>query len=211
MVDTINELPMPVVRRLSRYLTYLQVCDKKNIDWISSDQLADEFSLTSITVRRDISYLSNFSGVPKRGYKTRMLMDVLQKAFGSGQVTRMVVIGAGSLGYLFSAQEDRVKQQFEICGVFDTNPEAVGKSIGRMTVQSLERFSHTIWDKKVDMGVVAVSEDRVQEVADLLVMAGVRGILNFTPVQILAPENVTVINAPILTSLLELLYLIQAR
>ncbi len=211
MTKEINSIPLPAVRRLSRYFTYLQLLKDRNKEWVYSDQIADDFSLTSVTVRQDIAHLKNISGVPNRGYKTRELLRALKKNFTGGNAFKVVIIGTGELSNLLIKHEKLFDNRFEICGVFDHNPFNIGERVGCFDVQNLNRIPHVVWDKKVDIGIVAVSESLAQNIVDLLVIAGIRGILNLTSMQVLAPNNVAVINVPILTGLLELSYLIYSE
>lgn len=209
MTKEINSIPLPAARRLSRYFTYLQLLKDRNKEWIYSDQIADDFLLSSITVRRDIAYLKNFSGVPKRGYKIRELLTALKKNFTDGNTYKVVIIGTGESSDLVNIYEELFDNRFEICGVFDHNPFNIGERVGCFDVQNLNRLPHVVWDKKVEIGIIAVSESLAQNIADLLVIAGIRGILNLTSIQILVPKNVVVINISILTHLLELSYMIH--
>ena len=209
MAKETNSIPLPAVRRLSGYLTYLQLRKNKNNKWISSNRLADDFAFTSATVRRDIAYLKNFSGIPKHGYKTEELLRALKKNFTGGNTFKVVIIGTGELGSLLNIYEELFDNRFELCGVFDHNPFNIGDRIGCFNVQNLNRLPYVVWDKKVDIGIMAVSESLAQSITDLLVIAGIRGILNLSSIQIFVPKNVITINVPILTHLLELSCLIR--
>ncbi len=209
---TVSSIPVNVIRRLSRYLTYLDEVGRKKGKWIFSSQIAGAFSLTNVTVRHDISYLDNFSGAPKRGYNVQRLRKAIGAFLGRVKSNKnIVMIGVGNLVKAVTDGRDLLHQCFKVCGVFDTSPNMVGEKFGGYEVQSLEMLPQIIWNNKIAIGVIAVSEKEVQLVTDLCVIAGIRGLLNFTWTKLLVPNHVAVIDAPVFSHLIELSCLIQAE
>lgn len=211
MIKTESVIPIPVVRRLSRYRTYLQVLKQKNIRWVCSEQIANAFSLTSITVRRDITYLQNFSGIPKRGYKISELIKVLNQTLSNGNKNRVILVGTATLGYSSITHGSLKEYGFEICGVFDNNADAVGRRIDGFEVLPTILLSHFVWKEKITIGIIAVHEKEAQNIADLLIIAGIHGLVNFTSTKIVAPDNVQIIDIPLVSNLLELSCLISLK
>jgi len=107
--------------------------------------------------------------------------------------------------------EDFLRNGFRICGVFDGDKHKVGIKIGPLTVQGMEEVAEVVSEKKVDIGVLAVPAAAAQEVADTLVAAGVRGLLNLALAHITVPPDVAVIDSRIVASLQELSHSIKMQ
>ena len=209
MDQELATIPAAVVRRLPKYLTHVQRLRQQGVEWVSSAALAEALGLTSSTVRQDLSHI-DFSGVSKRGYSTAGLETALAKALGADREICVVVVGAGNLGRALALHDEFHRQGFKMCGIFDAAPALIGERVGKLTVQRMERLRGVICGKDVDIGIVAVPPVAAQEVAERLILAGVRGILNMTAAHIMAPKDVPVIDARIVASLQELAYAIKS-
>jgi redox-sensing transcriptional repressor len=202
-------LPPAVVQRLTRYLARVQQLCAQGSDWVSSQDLADHFGLTSSTVRQDILHI-DYSGVAKRGYATHALRRVLEKLLGADREWRLVVVGAGNMGQAISRHEEFQRRGFTICGIFDNDEKKIGRKVGRLTVQGMRELPPFIGAEGADIGVIAVPTAAAQAVADLLIAAGIRGILNLTLAHIVVPSRVAIIDSRIVSNLLELTHAISA-
>jgi redox-sensing transcriptional repressor len=203
-----NRIPASVVRRLPKYLTQAQQLRQTGVEWVSSSDLADALSLTSSTVRQDLSHI-DFSGVSKRGYSTVGLESALAATLGADHEICCVVVGAGNLGRALALHEEFLTQSFKICAIFDSNPSLVGKRVGKLVVMGMEELSAVICGQDVDIGIVAVPPEVAQQVADRLILAGARGLLNLTTAHLIFPRKVSVVDARILASLRELAYAVK--
>jgi redox-sensing transcriptional repressor len=201
-------IPPSVVRRLTKYLAYLQELHTAQVAWVSSQDLAQALGLTSSTVRQDISHI-NFSGISKRGYETAGLMRVLSNLMGADRPWKMVVVGAGHLGQALTRHEDFQRRGFEICGLFDNDERKIGRRVGRLTVKGMRALPAAVGSDRVDIGVISVPASAAQSVADLLIASGIRGLLNLSLGHIIAPRHVAVIDSRIVASLLELTHAIN--
>jgi len=186
----------------------LQTLCAQGIKWISSQEIADNLGLTSSTVRQDLSHL-DFSGVSKRGYETCGLEKVLAEVLGADTKWKMVVVGAGNLGKALALHEEFSRRGFNIVAVFDADPKKIGKKVGNLTVLSQREIPAVVSSKKVDIGIIAVPASAAQGVADVLIMAGVKGLLNLALAHIVAPRRVPVIDSRVVASLLELSHTIK--
>jgi redox-sensing transcriptional repressor len=196
-------IPQSVVKRLPKYLAYVQSLCAEDIEWVSSSELAEQLGLTSSTVRQDFSYF-DFSGISKRGYEAQGLRSMLESILGADTDWKVVVVGAGNLGRALALHEEFARRGFHIVGIFDNDPAKVGTVIGSLTVEPLDQLEAAVKHHSAMMGIVAVPAAAAQSVADLLVSAGVSGLLNMALTHIIAPENVSVIDSRIVASLLEL-------
>jgi redox-sensing transcriptional repressor len=181
------------VRRLSRYYRSLDQLIARNIETVSSDQLAEMDGITSAQVRKDLSFFGTF-GKRGLGYNTRLLKQQIGEILGLNKSWNVAVVGAGNIGKALVKYEEFIKQGFFVRLILDADPEKIGTKVGDLTVQDSKKMKELIQSHQIDIGIIAVSANAAQEVADQLVDAGVRAILNFAPVSIKAPENVQVKN-----------------
>ena len=205
-----KRIPRSVLRRLTRYLVEAQGLRREDVEWVSSQELADTLGLTSSTVRQDLSHIA-FSGISKRGYETKGLERAISRVLGADTSWTMVVVGAGNLGRALALHQDFARRGFSICAIFDNDPKKIGKKVGKLTVQDIKELTRTIVEKKVDIGVIAVPDGATQSVADLLIASCIRGILNLSLAHIIAPAGVDVTDSRVVASLLELSYAILNR
>ena len=203
-------LPQPVIQRLPKYLTHVHELIDMGIEWVSSNDLAEALGLTSSTVRQDLSHL-DLTGVSKRGYDTRRLESVLRRELGTHRPQRIVIVGAGNLGCALGLHGGLRENGFETCGLFDNDPEVIGTRVDNLTVRPMSALRTVIRNKRVDIGIIAVPAESAQQVADDLILSGVRGLLNLAYVHVKTPKNVCLVDARILASLQEVSYAIRKR
>ncbi|MDD4872521.1 MAG: redox-sensing transcriptional repressor Rex [Kiritimatiellae bacterium] len=203
-----TDMPQSVISRLTRYLAHIQTLCLEGIKWISSREIADNLGLTSSTVRQDLSYL-DFSGVSKRGYETSGLEKVLTDVLGADVKWKMVMVGAGNLGKALALHEEFSRRGFNIVAIFDADKAKIGKKVGNLEIMGPREIPAVVAEKKVDIGVIAVPASAAQGVADMLIMSGVKGLLNLALTHIVAPRSVPVIDSRVVASLLELSHTIK--
>ena len=197
-------IPPPVIRRMTQYLAFVRSQLSNGVDHVTSQQIAGELGLTSSTVRQDFSHL-DLHGVSKLGYNTYRLVQTLQKALGTDRAARVAIVGAGNLGRALALYGGFEREGFNICAIFDCDCRVVGGKIGRLTVRPITALASTLAKEKIEIGVIAVPESSAQEVADALVAAGVKGLLNLSPARLRAPKNVMSVDVRILSCFQELL------
>ena len=203
-------IPAPVVRRMTRYLAHAWRRREEGVEWVSSQGIADALGVTSSTVRQDLSHLE-FSGTSKRGYETKKLELALYKELGADRVTNVAIVGAGNLGRALALHGAFERSGFIVRGIFDSDPKAIGRRIGKLTVLGMEQLPRVVADKQIDVAMIAVPEASAQQVADELVSAGVGGLLHLARAPIRVPPEVAVVEVRIVSSLQELLYLMKGR
>jgi redox-sensing transcriptional repressor len=208
MRNTQGPIPQSVRGRLAHYLTMVQEVRARGLDWVSSKELAEGLGLTSSTVRQDMSHVS-FSGVSKKGYATLGLERVLTGMLGADTVWRCAVVGAGNLGAAIARHEEFARRGFSIQGIFDNDPKKIGKKVGSLVVLPLNDLPGFVVARKTDIGILAVPAAAAQQVADLLIVSGIKGLLNMALTHIVVPQRVAVMDSRIIVSLLELTHLIK--
>lgn len=184
------------VRRLSLYLRLLQEADAAGAETISSGQLAERGGTTSAQVRKDLSLFGSF-GKRGLGYSVQELLGRIREILGLQKTWRVALVGAGKLGSALFSYRDFEARGFHIRAVFDSDPNKVGTTWGGLTVCADEEMERTLSAEQVDMAILAVPADAAQQVADRIVAAGVRGILNFAPVRLKVPRGVVLKNVDV--------------
>ena len=178
------------VRRLSHYYRVLEEVAAEGQKMISSHLLAEREGITSAQVRKDLSYFGSF-GRRGLGYNVEHLRTEIRAILGLDRRWKVALVGAGHIGAALLAYRGFGDQGFDVVAVFDSNPERIGQKLGDLVVQDIAKLPEC---EGVEMGVIATPVRAAQEVADMLVGAGVRGILNFAPRKLRVPEGVTLRN-----------------
>lgn len=203
-----RKLPEPVIRRLPRYLIDVQELQASGATWVSSIELGRALGLTSSTVRQDLSHL-DLEGVSKRGYEIGKLISALVRELGANRRHRVVIVGAGFLGSAIALHADLGRYGFQVSALLDVNPEILGASVGRLQVQPVSVLPQIVERERIDIGIIAVPAAEAQSVADELVAAGVKALLNLALVQLKVPENIQVVDERIVVRLQELAYVMR--
>jgi redox-sensing transcriptional repressor len=204
------KIPASVIRRLPKYLTQAQYLRQEGIQWVSSLSLGEALGLTSSTVRQDLSHI-DFQGVSKRGYSTVGLEAALARTLGVDHDITCILVGAGNLGRALAMHEGFGRQGFKIVGLFDSSPAVVGKKVGCFFVRPMSDLATVVSEQHVEIGILSVPHEAAQAVADQLIAAKVRGLLNLTTAHLLTPASVPVVDARVLSSLRELAYAVRSR
>lgn len=184
-----DAIPNPAVRRLSLYLRQLEDFKRKDRRTISSKQLGESLGLTDAQVRKDLAYFGQF-GHPGIGYSVDELITQVRRILGTDKTWNVLLAGAGNLGRALLAYRGFEKKGFRLMAVFDADPLKIGKKLGSFVIQPLSELAATIQRLNIRLGIIAVPADNAQEVADRLVGAGIRGILNFAPMQVSVPPHI---------------------
>lgn len=210
MTNTAKSVPSAVLKRLTHYYATVQGIGAYGREWISSSEIARALQLTSSTVRQDLSYL-DFNGVSKRGYATQGLEQALASALGADRVWNMLVVGAGNLGRALVLHEEFRRRGFVIRAVCDSDVCKTGLKLGNIEVQRMQHVPALVKQHGIVIGVIAVPGAAAQEVADLLVDAGVKGLLNLSRVHVNVPAHIAVTDARIIASLQELTHALMGK
>ena len=181
------------VRRLSHYYRVLEEVEAEGKRLISSHRLAEREGITSAQVRKDLSYFGSF-GRRGLGYNVQHLRARIRGILGLDRRWRVALIGAGNIGSALMAYRGFARQGFDVVAVFDHDPARVGQKLGELAIRDVADLPRVAGELRIEMGVIATPVGAAQEVADLLVSAGVVGILNFAPRKLFVPEHVALRN-----------------
>ncbi|MGB2982111.1 MAG: redox-sensing transcriptional repressor Rex [Candidatus Zixiibacteriota bacterium] len=184
-----NKVSDSTVGRLSMYYRSLLEFEKKGYKIVSSNDLAKTEKLTPAQVRKDLSSFGSF-GTRGLGYPARELKEKIAKILGLDRSWNVALVGVGNVGSALVSYKEFQKQGFNIKVLFDNDLRKISKSHKGITVSDVKNLAEELKKNKIDMVILAVPAQSVQEVADRVVSAGVKSILNFAPVQIKVPEDV---------------------
>ena len=208
-----SKVPEATIRRLSRYSRCLEELEEKGEKVVSSAQLANRCAVNSAQVRKDLAYFGEF-GIRGVGYYVKDLLSDIKRILGLNKEWRMALVGVGNLGSSLLAYKDFLKQNYTIVAAFDIDPPKV---IGRVSeklgkpveVFHINRIKEVVKERKIEIGLITTPPSEAQGVADLLVEAEVKGILNFAPAQITVPEGFVAKDVFFTTILDNLAYLLS--
>jgi len=188
-----RDIPPATVARLPVYHRVLGQFDEDGIGTVSSEELAAACGVSSAKLRKDLSHLGSY-GTRGVGYDVRFLSYQISRELGLTQPWGVVIVGAGNLGQALVAYRGFASRGFAVVGVVDSDPALVGTAVGvaDVVVQSMDLLERVIASAGARIGVIAVPAEAAQEVADRLVAAGIRSILNFAPVVLAVPQDVEV-------------------
>jgi redox-sensing transcriptional repressor len=184
-------IPEATVGRLPLYLRALRDLAGRGDAMVSSDALADRAGVTSAKVRKDLSYLGSY-GTRGVGYDVAYLIHQIRRELGLTQSWPIVIAGIGNLGLALANYRGFGERGFEVAALVDADPAKIGGTVGRLEIRSVEELPALVRRHDIAIGVVATPAGVAQEVADLMVEAGIRSILNFAPAVVSVPDGVTV-------------------
>jgi redox-sensing transcriptional repressor len=203
-----HKIPDETVRRLPIYLRGLLVSAEQGKESISSQDLADFVGVNSWQIRKDFSYFGGF-GTPGVGYDIEKLIKQIKKILKLDVVRKAALVGVGNLGSALLAYAGFGIYSFDIVVAFDSDPEKIGRKVNNVTIENISEL-RTLRRRKIDLAIIAVPREAAQRMADELVKAGVKGILNFSPCYITVPKKVKVITIDIAMDFARLPYYMPA-
>lgn len=205
-----SALPLSVAsaRRLSLYLRCLEALRREGCQKVSSGQVGEALGISDAQVRKDIACLGNL-GQPGIGYSTTELISAVRKALGIDREWRAIVVGVGNLARALLRYHGFQQQGFRLVAVCDNDPNKVGESIDGLTIYPLERLDQAVRESAAELGILTVPAESAQIVADRLVAAGIRGILNFAPTVLRLPPNISLVAVDLAAQLEQLAFLVQ--
>jgi redox-sensing transcriptional repressor len=192
-VDRIEIPPDVVIGRLPLYARSLRYLLQEGITSVSSQELGDRINVTAAQIRKDLSYFGEF-GKQGIGYDVEKLLAQIEAILGLTQEWSVALVGIGHLGEAIARYEGFRSQGIRIVALFDSDPNKIGTAINGLTILADQQIDPTCRTHNIHLAIIAVPASRAQEVADMLIAAGVRAILNYAPVVIQVPEGVWVRN-----------------
>lgn len=197
-----------VIRRLPRYYRYLDDLHSKGIVRISSNSLGVRMGITASQIRQDLSCFGEF-GQQGYGYNIVELRAEIGHILGVDTQRRLVIVGAGHLGHALMQNFDFVQGGFVLDTAFDVSPALIGTKVNSVLIRPLSELEDYFAALHPAVAVLTVPKASAQETAERLVALGVKGIWNFTNVELSVPDDVFVEDVHFADSLLTLSYRIS--
>ena len=195
-----RDIPEISLQRLPVYLNYLKSLSGDENKYISSGAIAVALGMGEVLVRKDLAYTSS-AGRPKVGYVRTELIAAIEEYLGCNAKKNAVLVGVGGLGRALMSYGGFVNYGIEIVEAYDSDPAKEGMVIAGKKVCSADEFERGMAVYSPRLAIIAVPASAAQSVCDMLVAAGIKGILNFAPVQLKAPESVAVRNIDVAANL----------
>lgn len=172
---------------------------------ISSSKLSEITGINSNQIRKDLSYFGKF-GKRGIGYPSIKLAEKLKKILKSNKKWDLVLVGVGNLGTAFLRYKGFHKRGFTIKAIFDNDSMKIGKKIDNISIRSAQEIENYLKEQKIQIAIITVPANNAQEVADRLIAGGVKAILNFAPIGIRHPSEVSIKNIDIAIELEKLIF-----
>ncbi len=200
-----KDISQAVIGRLPRYFRYLGELKDEGVERISSQDLSELMKVTASQIRQDFNNFGGF-GQQGYGYNVEYLYNEIGKILGLDQQHNFIIVGAGNLGRALGNYMNFERRGFIFKGMFDQNPELVGRDVRGVRVLPMESLEHFIREHEIEIAVLTIPKTSAEDVAEQLVKYGIKGIWNFAHVDLNVPEGVQVENVHLSDSLMKLSY-----
>ena len=185
------KIPRATLKRLPLYYRFVSSLKSKGIDRVNSKAISDALQIDSATIRRDFSYFGEL-GKKGYGYNIDSLLDFFKSELSESDMIKIAIVGVGNLGKALLTYNFSIHDDMTITEAVDVKEDVIGQKIGNVIVKDNDELITTLKKEEIDVVILTTPERVAQKVADELVQAGVKGILNFTPGRINTPSDVQV-------------------
>lgn len=186
-----TQIPRATVNRLPEYLRSLVDLADSAVRTVSSERLAELAGVNAAKVRKDLSYLGSY-GTRGVGYDVDYLIEQVRRLLGVTREWPVVIVGMGNLGHALAKYRGFGPRGFRVAALVDVMPSVVGTNVAGLPVHHLDDLAGLVEAHDISLGIVATNAPAAQDVADRMVKAGIRSILNFAPIVLNVPPGVTV-------------------
>ena len=200
-------IPKVVIERLPRYYRYFDWLDGK-VEKISSRRLGEYMGASASQVRLDLSYFGDF-GQQGYGYNIKKLKRELGNILSINSETSFIIVGAGNIGRAMTRYRAFANTGFSLKAIFDINPSLRGQIISGVKIHHTDEMEPFIQQNHIDIAILAIPKEHANEVGHTLSKAGVKGILNFAPLDLKTLGSIPVENIHIIDKMLALSFMIK--
>ena len=201
----VKDISQAVIGRLPRYFRYLGELRDTGVERISSQELSERMKVTASQIRQDFNNFGGF-GQQGYGYNVEYLYTEIGKILGLDKTHRFIIIGAGNLGQALGGYINFERRGFIFSGIFDINPEVVGRDVRGIKVRDLSEMDTFVKENNIDIAVLTLPKAGAVEVAERLAKVGIKAIWNFAHVDLHLPAGIQVENVHLSDSLMKLSY-----
>ncbi len=192
-----------VIRRLPRYYRYLSDLKSAGVERISSTELGKKMRVTASQIRHDLNCFGGF-GQQGYGYNVEQLHSAIADILGLSKGYKLIIIGAGNLGHALANYQGFVRRGFQLVGMFDIDPAVIGTKVRDVEVQHMDNLEAFCKEVRPEIAVLTVSKPNAIAVTEKLSGLGIRGLWNFSFMELTAPEGMQVENVHLSDSLMTL-------
>jgi len=178
-----NPIPDIIIGRLPIYLRALRYMQETGQQTTNSQELGERIGISAAQIRKDLSQFGEF-GKQGTGYRISFLVDKLREILNIEKVWEVAVVGAGDMGHALARYQGFANRGFHITMVFDNDPAKIGEQIGDLTVLDASNIVKTVRNAGIKIAMLTVPAAAAQAVANLLIEAGVKAILNYAPISL---------------------------
>jgi redox-sensing transcriptional repressor len=203
-----KKLPDKTVERLSQYRRALMNYLSGGKHHIFSHEIANLLHITAVQVRRDIM-LIGYTGTLRQGYDVKELIEIIGKIIDTRDGQNVAVIGIGNLGRAIMGYFSGKRTKLSIVAAFDINPEKIDKVYAGVQCYHIDQLANIIKSEGISIAVISVPGENAARVAELLVLAGIRGILNFSPKALNVPAHIYLQEYDMITMLEKIAYFVK--
>lgn len=205
-----KKISMAVIKRLPRYHRYLNNLLELGIKRVSSKELSIRMGITASQIRQDLNCFGGF-GQQGYGYNVESLFNEIGNILGINKLFYAIIIGAGNMGQALAHYGNFEKRGFKIVGIFDADPDVIGKTIKDIEVMNIDDLDEFVLQNTVDIAMICVPYKVTASIADKVGKLGIRGLWNFSPMDLKIPYDVIVENVHLSDSLMVLGYKLNER
>lgn len=199
-----------MLERIARYYQIATREGEEGSGFISSGFLAELLGIDATLVRKDMA-VAGITGRPKVGYPIGEMLARLDQLLGLTDRHDAILIGCGDLGSAIARYPGFAKYGLKIAALFDTDPAKIGRSVGGLTVASMDKCESFIQIFRIEIAVLTTPASVSQDLADFLVARGIKAIWNFAPVHVRVPSHVVVRNENLAIGLAQLIHKLKSQ
>ena len=200
-----KKVSIAVVRRLPRYYRYLSDLLRMDITRVSSKELSNRMGITASQIRQDLNCFGGF-GQQGYGYNVESLYNEIGNILGVNDKFRTIIVGAGNMGQALANYSNFEKRGFLLTAIFDVNPKIIGKKIKNIEILHLDSIEEFAKNNRVDIAILAVPAEQTPEAAEKIAKLGIKGLWNFSPMDLKLPYDIVIENVHLSDSLMVLGY-----
>lgn len=206
-----KKVSIAVIKRLPRYYRYLSDLLRMDITRVSSRELSQRMGITASQIRQDLNCFGGF-GQQGYGYNVELLYREIGNILGVNDKFKTIIIGAGNMGQALANYENFEKRGFTLIGIFDINPQIIGKKIRNVEIKQMNELDDFCRNNHVDIAILTVPYQNIPEVAEKVASLGIKGLWNFSAMDLKLPyDDIIIKNVHLSDSLMVLGYKLNER
>lgn len=201
---------LAVIKRLPRYFRYLSDLLLMGVTRVSSKELSERMGITASQIRQDLNCFGGF-GQQGYGYNVEYLYSEIGAILGLNNKYNSIIIGAGNMGQALANYKNFERRGFNLVGIFDINKNLIGKKINNIEIYHMDTIEEFVKKTRVDVAILCVPYDQTASLADRIASAGIKGLWNFSPMDLELRHDIIIENVHLSDSLMVLGYKINEK